>query len=209
MRRALLALLLWAAVAPSTVEAQQGLPERRLGVEWVQGAPRLTFGARDLVNAAVREELESGVNQQIVLTVYAYRERGGRPVAASVLSFRVRFLPWEDMYRIQVQSGDTDRTELVRTFGDMVQRCLSMIDLPVGRADDYSRVRAERIFFAVQVDFNPISRERVERLRRHLARGGGLDDSQMFGTVASMFVNRHIGEADRTLRFRSQSVTVP
>jgi len=202
----LLAVLLLAV--PATAHAQR-VATRRIGVSWEDGIPRVTFSARDVINDHVRRELRSGLQRTLVTTIFAYRQGGGRPIAASVRRCHVVYDMWEETYRVQVQTPESDRTQFVDSFDDAVQRCVVFREVPVGTSSDYTRYSEQSIYFGVLVEFQPVSRETVERIRRLLARGGGLDDERVFGSFVSMFVNREIGEADRVVRFRSQALAVP
>src|SRR5688572_21024043 len=137
-----------------------------MGVRWRDGVPHLSFNVRDMANATVRHELDSGLPRTMVTTIYAYRENGGRPIAASALSCRVTKDLLENNYRVQVESASTDRTARLATLDDVIERCLVVRNRGVGSADDYTRFGGQRIFFAVLVAFQPVSREEVQRIRR-------------------------------------------
>src|SRR5690606_37559173 len=93
----------------------------------------------------------------------------------------------------------------------VLRRCLVADRMPVGAARDYEGRAQQRIYFAVLIELNPVSPESVHRLRRWLARpatGGRASGDAFFGSFVSLFINRQIGSAQRTLRFRSQDVAV-
>ncbi len=212
MRRLALFGPLFAALLASTVaRAQDEVPRRRLGVAWDEGAPRLTFNARDLINVEAREKLESGLPQTIAMRIYAYRDGESDPLAITVRSCRVVYDLWEEVYRVQVQSARTDRTYNEDDFEGVLERCVVVRRWRVGRASDYRAVRRGRVYFAALFELNPMSTEDVERIRRWLARpsGGRVRGEAFFGSFVSLFVNRRIGEAERIRRFRSQRVRVP
>jgi hypothetical protein len=190
----------------------QDVPGRTLGVWWQEGAPRLYFSARDLVTAEVRRKLESGLPQTLVLRVYAYDEAApAEPVAVAPLGCRVTRDFLDDTYRVQLQSDDGDRTESVPTLDAVLRRCLVVRGLQVGRAERWQALRGRRVTFAVLVELNPLSPDTVRRIRRWLATSGGgrVENDAFFGSFVSLFVNRRIGSAERTLTFRSQPVSVP
>jgi hypothetical protein len=193
-----------------TVRAQE-VPQRRLGVSWDDGAPRLTFSARDLVNREAREKLESGLPQTIAMRIYAYRDGASDPLAITVRSCRVVYDLWEEVYRVQVQTARQDRTYSEDDIDGVLERCVVVRRGRVGRASDYRRARGRRVYFAALFELNPMSTDDVERIRRWLARpsGGRVEGEAFFGSFVSLFVNRRIGEAERIRRFRSQTVRVP
>ncbi len=200
-----------AALAPSPAAAQQSVSSRRMGVRWNGRVPELTFSARDLVNADVRRKIDSGLPQTIVMRTYAYRERGRRPIAVSARSCRVVYDLWEEVYRVQVQTEARDRSVTASSIDEVLRRCLVSRRVAVGGEEDWARRGRERVYFAVLVELNPLSPDTVQRIRRWLARpaGGRVEGDAFFGSFVSLFVNRRIGDAERTVRFRSQAVEVP
>ncbi len=191
--------------------AQEEVPSRRLGVSWDEGAPRLTFNARDLVNRETQDKLESGLPQTVAMRIYAYRDGDSDPLAITVRTCRVVYDLWEEVYRVQVQTARRDRTYTERNIDGVLERCVVVRRGRVGRAADYRRVHGRRVYFAALFELNPISTDDVERIRRWLARpsGGRVESEAFFGSFVSLFVNRRIGDAERIRRFRSQTVRVP
>lgn len=220
-RRSALAAVLKVALATAAIfgalggaggaRAQPRVGSRTIGVRWDHGAPQLSFSARDIVTADVRRKLESGLPQTIVMRVYAYPEAGGDPVAVALQSCRIVYDLWEEVYRVQVQTATSDRSERAPNVEGVVRRCLTAVNVPVGAAAQYSPRRGSRVYFAALVEINPMSPDTVQRIRRWLARPGGgrLEGDAFFGSFVSLFVNRRIGAAERTLSFRSQPVLVP
>jgi len=188
--------------------AQSRVRTRRVGAWWSEGTPRVSFSAEDMVHADVRRKLESGLPQTIVLRVYAYSNGSGRPRTVHTRACRVVYDLWEEVYRVQVQTPRLDRAHTVRRIDDVVRRCLVFSHVRVGSPEDYNR--AQRIYFAAIVEFNPLSPDTVQRIRRWLARPAGrVRGDAFFGSFVSLFVNRRIGDAERTVRFRSQWFEVP
>lgn len=200
------------AIFPAISLAQaQEPPRRRLGVSFRDGGARLTFRARDLLDADAREKLESGLPQTVVMRLYAYAEGQAAPVAMSMRSCRIVYDLWEEVYRVQVESAEADSETIATDLDGVLERCLISRRFPVGTAEDYTDLAGARIYFAALFEFNPLSPATVERIRRWLARpsGGRVEGEAFFGSFVSLFVNRRIGEAERILRFRSQRVRVP
>jgi hypothetical protein len=205
-----LAAVLLAGLATAAVAFAQDVPERRMGVQWRDGVPRVHFSAVDLVDRALRRKLESGLPQTLVMRIYAYRE-SGRPLAVAPRHCRVTYDLWEEVYRVELRDARRDRNESYGTLEAVLRRCLVADRVPVGRARDYAGAAGERIYFAVLLELNPLSPDTVHRLRRWLARpagGGRVGGDAFFGSFVSLFVNRRIGSAERSLRFRSQAVRV-
>jgi hypothetical protein len=195
----------------SAARAQQ-VPGRTLGVRWRDGVPYLHFSARDLANADVRRKLDSGLPQTIVMRVYAYRSSDpSTPIAVAPQSCRVTNEIMEDRYRVQVQTARGDATEWIGTLDAVVRRCLEVRGIQVGQRSGWIARRGERVYFAVLIEFNPLSPDTVRRIRRWLANSGGgpVQNDAFFGSFVSLFVNRRIGSAERALSFQSQPVRVP
>lgn len=185
---------------------------RTLGVRWRDGVPYLHFSARDLANADVRRKLDSGLPQRIVMRVYAFRATDpSTPIAVAPQSCRVTNEIMDERYRVQIQTAAGDMTEWIGTLDAVVRRCLEVRGIEVGQRSGWSTRRGERVYFAVLIEFNPLSPDTVRRIRRWLANSGGgpVQNDAFFGSFVSLFVNRRIGSAERALSFQSQPVRVP
>ena len=206
-----LAVALSALGLAGRAHAQPRVGNRTIGVRWSRGAPQLSFSARDLVTADVRRKLESGLPQTIVMRVYAYPEAGGEPITVALQSCRVVYDLWEEVFRVQVQTATSDRSESAPSVDGVVRRCLTVANVAVGTAAQYATRRGARVYFAALIELNPMSPDTVQRIRRWLARPGGgrLEGDAFFGSFVSLFVNRRLGAAEKTLSFRSQPVAVP
>ena len=207
--KVVLGWLLCSAVV-SSAEAQQ-VSRRTLGVRWKNETPSLYFSARDLVRPNVREKIRSGLPQNLSVQVYAYRDDRKQPIAVFARSCRIVFDLWEESYRIHLEESGKPKAIFVRSFDEVLRRCLVVRGSPVGRDRDYRDHQSKRIYFAVLVEFNPISDATVKRIRRWLSRSGGdaAPGDAFFGSFVSLFVNNRIGNAERVLRFRSQPMSVP
>lgn len=210
-RVAVVLLLGLVLLPPLHAEAQQ-VPGRTLGVRWHDGVPYLYFSARDLANTVVRRKLESGLPQTLVMRVYAYRASDpSTPIAAAPQSCRVTKDFLEDRYRVQLQTPGGDTTESISTLDGVIRRCLEVRGILVGARSGWARLHGQRIYFAVLIEFNPLSPNTVRRIRRWLANSGGgpVQNDAFFGSFVSLFVNRRIGAAEHALSFQSQPVRVP
>lgn len=210
MLGSMLGLLVSASFALSPAMAQ--LSERRVGVTFSEGRPRVDVSMADFArDGEVRRKLESGLPQTFVVRVYAYTTESERPIAVAARSCRVVYDLWEERFRVQRASETGDETFIVRTLDEVTERCLIARRLPVGDAEAWSSVQGQRAYFAALVEFNPVTPDTVQRIRRWLARPqrGRVDSDSFFGSFVSLFVNRRIGDAERALRFRSQQVDVP
>jgi len=206
-----LAGLIAVLLAPAAVAAQ-AIAERRMGVRFEAGVPVVDVSAADFAaDAETRRKLASGLPQTLVFRTYAYTSDAEVPVAVSARSCRVVYDLWEERYRVQIANERGDRTSSVATVEEVVSLCLVAQQLPIGTSHDWETLHGRAVTFAVLVELNPLTADTVQRVRRWLARPqrGRVDSDSFFGSFVSLFVNRGIGAAERTLRFRSQEVTVP
>lgn len=198
-RRAAFWLTLLGLVVASVALAQ--LSDRRLGVHWAGGVPRLSFSAADLVDwPDVRRALSSGVAKRMALTAQVYRVGARHPFASRSFDCRITYDLWQEAYEVELGS----RRQVFAELDDAVDRCLVVRGLAVGAPDDYGSLGGERIYFAVRAEFNPISRRRC----RHALRGSG-GSSDPIGALVVNIVRRDVCRADRAIEFRSQPVVVP
>lgn len=211
-----LALGLWLATlalgAATGARAQGAAVESRpIGVRWADGVPRLTTSGKHLADAQVLKKLKSGLPQTLVLRVYAYPASGKQPIAVAAQSCRVTFDLWEDVFRVQHQTDARDSTLSLGSVEAVVARCLELRELPIGTAELFRAQAGRPIYFAAIAEHNPLSRDTVQRIRRWLARPGGgqISGDAFFGSFVSIFVNRRIGNAERTVSFRCPNVHVP
>ncbi|MEM6954520.1 MAG: hypothetical protein AAF411_22045 [Myxococcota bacterium] len=186
------------AFCTATVAAQ--IAQRRMGVRWQNGVPRISVGIRDLVNARVREELRSGLRKRIVVRAQAFREGNSRPLATRTFSCAVTYDIWEQSFDVNIGR----RRERFARVEQVIDRCLAINGMPVGEANDYANVRGRDIYFAVRAEFDPIDEGRCRQLLRS-SDGGG----DPIGPLVINIVRREICQADRVVEFRSPTRRVP
>lgn len=185
---------------------------RRMGVEWIEGVPHVSVSARDLATPKVVRKLKSGLPQTLVLRLYAYADRRSQPLALHPRSCRVAYDLWDEVYRVEREPRTATGDGRVEQLEDVLRLCLALRRVPVGTREVYEGRSGQQLYFAAIVEFNPMSRRTVERIRRWIARPSGspaLSGDAFFGSFVSLFVNRRIGEAERAVQFRSQWVDVP
>jgi hypothetical protein len=84
----------------------------------------LSFSAADFVTKSVARKLDSGLPQRLVTRVYAYTEKGERPITVAALSCRVVYDLWEGVYRVQEQTDVLDRSRTLPDQASVVRACL-------------------------------------------------------------------------------------
>lgn len=209
IRSILLGLLLLSGFVGTATA--QNVSNRTLGVRWKEQVPHLYFSARDVATRSVRDKLQSGLPQTLITQVFAFEAGRKKPIAAYVRSCRVVFDLWEEAYRVHVEEAGAPRAVVVRSLEEVLSRCIVVRNTSIGRGRNYNRVGGSNVYFAVLVEFNPISDATVKRIRRWLSRpaGAASGNDAFFGSFVSLFVNNRIGTAERVLRFRSQRMQVP
>lgn len=210
--RALLVLGLacCALSAPARAQDVSNVPVRAISVRWHEGAPLVNFAVRDFVNKEVKSKLGSGLPQRIVTRVYAFPERGDRPIALTAASCRVVYDLWEAVYRVEEQTPAIDRARTARDPVDALATCLEPKTLAIGDGAAFRKLAGKRVYFGVIIELNPLSADTVQRIRRWLSRAGGeLGGDAFFGSFVSIFVSRQLGAAESALSFRSVLHTVP
>ncbi len=209
MIRMLLVALALLAASGSAVARAQDVPERTVGL--AQKSERLvtSFDVSGVVDAAARRRLRSGLATQVVVRAYLYLDGGREAKGLGAQTCRVAYDLWEDVFRVVVTRTGSERRLALRTEREVVAACARVHELPVARLAELDPRRAYRL--AVLAELNPIDRRTLAAIRRWLAHPGGQSASErggLFGSFASVFVNRRIGSAERAVRFRSQRFQV-
>ncbi|MBI2894605.1 MAG: DUF4390 domain-containing protein [Deltaproteobacteria bacterium] len=202
------ALLVLVLLVPARAVAQD-VPVRSVRLGQRSGQLVASFELGELFDARVRRKLRNGMANQIVARAYVYRDGGGSSVGLGAQTCKVVFDLWEEVYTVVVAAPGSERRVRVTRVEDVVSACGRIERLPVARL---ARLEASRRYrLAVLAEVNPISQRTLEAIRRWLAHPGGTSESEragLFGSFASIFVNRRIGAAEKTLRFQSQRFRV-
>jgi len=70
---------------------------------------------------------------------------------------------------------------------------------------DVGDLAAGRYVLSIVAELNPVSAAMLEGLRAWLRVPAATGEGQsLFGSFVAIFINRRMGEADRTIRFRSE-----
>ncbi len=207
-----LATLPLGAMAQPTPQPQPAhpgaLPRRQANYAWDHDLLRASFSYRDVLSdAPIAEKLSSGLPTVIAMRAYLYREGVDAPIELAARICRVTYDLWDEVYRVHVSEPGRERDQAAVLDG-VVRVCAEARDLPIVRRD--LLVPGAQYFLGVVVDVNPVSPEIVEQMRRWMSRptgtaGIGPSDA-LFGSFVQLFV-RQIATSDRTLTFRTQSVT--
>jgi len=196
------ALLLAFVTLSSHADAQNRFPVRAIGVELgADGVPVLHFSVADLAESdAVRERLRSGIAQHLSVTVQAYRVGSTEPLLTRQATCAVSY----DIFARQYVVRRGRRAVVMERYEDVIEQCLVLRRVPIGRADEWRGHAGREVFFAVRAELNPISGRRCRELLR-----GGRESEGPIGPIVVNIVRREICEADRVVEFRSESFRVP
>ena len=196
MRLWLAALVLLTA---TVAYAQSQLPQRDFGVTWSRGAPKVSFSAKDLADARVRQELSSGLRKRLVVTVSSHLKSSNWQMAVRQFGCDVTLDLWDDDYLVRIGS----RSERLDTLEQVLDRCLSVQGLFAGEPKSYEPQKGREMYFVVKVEFNPISKKQCSELIRSTS------GNDPVGPITINIVRRRICRADRTVEFRSEALKVP
>ncbi|MBX3197041.1 MAG: hypothetical protein KF894_02690 [Labilithrix sp.] len=193
---------------------QEELPRRQANFAWdkndktKQTLLRASFSSRDVIDKAMADKLASGLPTVIAMRAYLLREGEANPVALAVRTCRVVYDLWDEVYRLKISSAGAERDSAALNLEGVLRQCAEARDLPI--ADRALLTAGTPHFLGVIVEVNPVSPQMLAQMRQWVSRPAGSTGigpgDALFGSFVGLFV-RQIGNADRTLRFRTQSLT--
>jgi len=193
---------------------EEELPRRTATFSWeaqAQGKPAntltATFSYKDVLDG-MNEKLASGLPMVIAMRAYVFREGETKPVALAVRTCKVSYDLWEDVYRIRLTTASGEQSLATPGIPGVTRNCAEVTKLPV--ADRALLTAGKAHFVGVIVEVNPIDAAQLEAMRQWISRPAGSTGigpgDALFGAVVGVFA-KQIGKADKTLRFRTPSVT--
>jgi hypothetical protein len=197
---------------------QEELPRRQANYVWEKNEKtnqtilKASFSFKDVIDKdrdkALYEKLSSGLPTVIAMRAYVLREGEPNPIALAVRTCNVVYDLWNEIYRIKISGPGGDRDLAVIDTQGVFRQCMEARDLPV--VDKALLTAGKPHFLGVIVEVNPVSPQMLEQMRKWVSRPAGSTGigpgDALFGSFVGLFV-RQIGTADKTLRFRTQSVT--
>jgi hypothetical protein len=167
-----------------------------------------SFSFTDIVDAPMKQKLASGLPTVVVMRAYVLEVGGSDPLALAARTCRVRYDLWDEVYRVTVSGPGGDRNTAALNVDGVLRQCFEQRKLPVL---DRSLVTAGKPYhLAVLVEVNPVNAQMIEQMRKWVSRPAGSTGigpgDALFGSFVALFV-RQIGNADRTLSFRTQPFT--
>lgn len=184
------------------------LPARSANFAWDKTLLRASFSFRDALEPPLAQKLSSGLPMTVAMRAYVLREGETDPVALAVRTCRVVYDLWDEIYRIKTAGPGGERDTAAINADGVLRQCFEARDFPVV---DRTVLRAGAAhYLGVIVEINPVSPQMLEQMRKWVSRptgstGIGPSDA-LFGSFVGLFV-RNIGTSDKTLRFRTQTLT--
>lgn len=201
------------AQAPPAPDKAAQLAQRQAAYTWEKQdkGPDLllaSFSYVDVVDNAIRQKLASGLQSVIVMRAYVLREGESDPVALAARTCRVSYDLWEEVYRLKISGPGGERDTAVYNVEGVLRQCFEARKVPL--ADRSLLTAGKPLFLGVIVEVNPVNAQMLEQMHKWVSRPAGSTGigpgDALFGSFVGLFV-RQIGTADRTLRFRTQSIT--
>ena len=206
-----LALVLGLLAASPAAAQEDELKVRKLGIARTGPHLSVSFSYRDAFTPKVKEKLKSGLPTRVMVQINLERQGKSKPVAFWFRSATIVYDLWEEEFVVTVRDSRGRRSTRVETLEDVVSLTGALWSTKVA-----STRTLEPGTYRLQIvaEANPVSKEMVEDIRRWLARptsrqAGAAARSNFFGSFVSIFVDRKIGEADKTVAFVSQWFEVP
>ena len=211
-----LAALAAVVVLPGAAVAADSLAVRQTGIGRRDGALVISVGLQDLFSPADRDRLMSGFATRVLIRVHLRRAGTPDPIAVAFQRAEIVYDLWDEKFRVRVTSGPgTERQVEVATADRAIAAATGLVRFPVAPV---ARLQAnEHYLVAVRGDLNPLSPELLAEVRGWLREppgaqrrpGAGGGSSSFFGSFITVFVNPHIEDSERLVRFVSQSFGVP
>jgi hypothetical protein len=206
------AATLTAVAAPAW--ADEPLPQRMTGLVVKDGQLLISVGLGDLFGPAERQRLTSGFSTRVLIRVALQEASGDEEVVSlAVQRAEIVYDIWDEKFSVRVTRGlGSELRAIVQTADESIWRATALWQMPIA---DARRMRPNvRYVVMARGDLNPISEDLLADVRRwlvlpaHGQRKLGAGDS-FFGSFVSIFVNPHIEDSERQVRFQSQQFLLP
>jgi hypothetical protein len=161
----------------------------------------VAYSVSDLLDEEAQEELESGLPTRIALRAALQPEDGSGAVRASIRTCEVTYDLWDEVFRIHLEDERQSKWYDATSRNDAIRLCTSIRDTKL----NVRGLEPGSYIITVVAELNPVSTEMLEGLRAWLRvpTGASGEGQSFFGSFVAIFINRRLGEADRTIRFRS------
>ena len=107
---------------------------------------------------------------------------------------------WDEVFHVHIEDERQSKWYDATSRNDAIRLCTVVRDTKL----DVGGLPSGRYVVAVVAELNPVSTAMLEGLRAWLRVPSTTGEGQsFFGSFVAIFINRRMGEADRTIRFRS------
>ena len=203
---AAIVIVLIVAVIPASAAARK----RKVGLKIGGDTLYTTFSYKDAFTKSILKKLDSGLPTKMVAQV-VLESKKGKSITYWARSIEIIYDLWEEHFAITVQDSAGRRSTKVKTAAEAIKIAGILWRAPV--VANISGLKNGVYRLRVLVEVNPVSEEMVRNIQRWISkpRGGHGDietRSNFFGSFVGHFVDRGIGQADKTVSFRSQWFTL-
>jgi hypothetical protein len=130
--------------------------------------------------ATLRKDLVSGLTNRVLIRMTLAIE--GRTMAQPVIALGIKYDLWEETFRMTVSVDDRELP--ARTLRKIEDVLTMLADLPLDSVFRSSDLQAGRTHtLLAEILFDPIDRERMENIRRWVARNSALPTGGAQGTA--------------------------
>jgi hypothetical protein len=160
----------------------------------------VAFSVSDLLDDDAQAELESGLPTRIALRITLRPADASEGVRASIRTCEVTYDLWDEVFHVHIEDERQSKWYDATSRNDALHLCTVVRDTKL----DVSDLPSGSYVVGVVAELNPVSTAMLEGLRAWLRVPASTGEGQsFFGSFVAIFINRRIGEADRTIRFRS------
>jgi hypothetical protein len=164
----------------------------------------VAFSIQDLLDANAQNDMESGLPTRIALRIALVAEGSSDPLRASIRTCEVTYDLWDEVFHVHIEDERQSKWYDATSRNDAIRLCTVVRDTRF----DVAGLPAGRYVVLVAAELNPVSTAMLEGLRAWLRVPANSDSlggegQSFFGSFVAIFINRRIGEADRTISFRS------
>jgi hypothetical protein len=162
----------------------------------------------ELFDGDLLDQLSSGFAQTVIVRIFVYPEGQDDALWFTTATFRAVYAQWDEVYLVRIRDPSGERNLTDRTRAAALVDLTTLREIAVCPTSALEQGRA--YFLGIVVEVNPVTQELVAEVRKWLTRprGGQVGTDSLFGSFVSIFANPKVPEADKTLRFRSQSFTL-
>jgi hypothetical protein len=207
--------LLGVALLSAPARAQQAPPPppitpKTAVFSWETPFLRASLAYREVIDGDILGRINSGIPTVFVLKAWVFEDQVEQPISLAPKSCSVVYDLWEEVYIVEVtQPGGTTRSVSPNLAG-VLRRCTQVDTFPLV---ERARLKPRTTYFVQgMIEVNPVSADVMARIKKWVSRPQGSATvgagDALFGSFVGLFVAQ-IGNADREMRFRTQSFVVP